>query len=83
MARMINHEVVKHWLAGQAAENHKGTLRSDGDRLYSYNLIIGDTDHDFGLKVVRDYTAPGNHRYHSQTTSCHVGMARMRADLVD
>jgi hypothetical protein len=65
-----NDEVIESWLAGRAASS--GRMRTDGTRLYSYNLMIGERT-DEG-NVVFDYTASGI--YYSQTTSCHVGLAQ-------
>ena len=79
--KVRNHVVVSSWKADKPAVNHKGTLHTDGKRLWSYELQIGDTID--GVKVLRDHTARGRWDYHSQTTSCHVGEARKVADLVD
>ena len=67
---MRNEKVVESWLAGRPASS--GNMRTDGTRLYSYNLMIGERS-DEG-NIVFDYTASGI--YYSQTTSCHVGLAR-------
>ena len=75
-APVVNEKVVTHWLNGLPARNHRTTFHTDGQRLYSYALQIGDTDEDSGFKVLRDHTAKGRWDYHSQTTSCHVGLAR-------
>ena len=48
------------------------TLRTDGERLFSYALCIGITKDE--KKRVWDYTAKGL-GFMSQTTSCHVGIA--------
>lgn len=70
---MRNEQVVKAWTVGKAAKG--GNLRTDGVSLWSYRLQIGDTMLG-GDKVVYDYTAKGSHGYRSQTTSCHVGLAK-------
>ena len=82
MKKVRNRQVVDRWYGGAAATNHTSSLTTDGTKLRSYNLCIGDT-HPSGVKVLRDYTANGNHGFKSQTTSCHVGLARAVADLVD
>jgi len=83
MSRVTNYEVVENWSLGLSAENHRGSFHTDGYRLYSYQLLIGDTCPDSGDKIIRDYTANGKWGYQSQTTSCHVGRARLRADMID
>lgn len=83
MKRVRNDQVVLNWsVSGPPAENHRGSLTTDGMKLFSYRLQIGDTCKVTGKKIVRDYTSPGNWEYHSQTTSCHVGLARRVADIV-
>ena len=81
--RVSNHEVPRQWRNGTAVQSHTGNFWTDGTRLYSYRLCIGDTCPDTGKKILRDYTANGRHPYHSQTTSCHVGRAAPYADIVD
>ena len=81
--RRVNREVASCWAADVPAVNHKGTLTTDGVRLWSYKLLIGDTCPETGVKVLRDYTAKGRHGYKSQTTSCHVGLAARFAHLID
>ncbi len=69
---MRNDKVVRNWAAGKAGS--AGNLSTDGSNLWSYNLLIGTTEE--GRKVVRDYTSGGSHGWISQTTSCHVGLAK-------
>ena len=76
-------EVVESWGNSKPASNHRNSLRTDGLKLWSYELMIGDTCEETGVKVLRDYTAKGKWGKKSQTTSCHVGLARSTADLVD
>ena len=78
-----NHLVPDFWNRGRPAQNHTGCFHTDGDKLYSYSLLIGDTCKETGLKILRDYTAPGRHGFRSMTTSQHVGRARLSADIVD
>ena len=82
-APVKNKDVLASWQIGKPAKNHQGSLTTDGQRLYSYSLQIGDTCAESGQKILRDYSARGNWGYKSQTTSCHVGAARRFADLVD
>jgi hypothetical protein len=58
-----------------------GSFWTDGSDLWSYSLRIGFTDRITGKKVLLDFTAStGN--FTSQTTSKHVGAARMSADVI-
>ena len=54
--RVSNREVPRCWARGVAANSHTGNFWTDGEKLYSYNLCIGDTSKKLG-KVLRDYTA--------------------------
>ena len=72
---MKNAQVVENW--GRNNPASAGNLRTDGENLYSYNLLIGYTTPK-GTKVALDYTARG--KMVSQTTSCHVGLAARNAD---
>ena len=83
-----NHSVISSWVTGTEARNHKGTLRTDGNTLWSYNLVIGYTTHSFTPigahkenKDAIDYTAPSGH-FRSMTTSSHVGRAKAVADRI-
>jgi len=65
---MKNEEVFKCFMKSLDANGLN--VRTDGLKVFSYNLCIGYTDKD-GKKKVYDYTAPsGNFRSH--TTSKHV-----------
>ena len=72
---MKNAQVAECWGRNQPA--HAVNLSTDGDDLYSYNLLIGYTTPK-GTKVALNYTASG--QFASQTTSCHVGLAARNAD---
>ena len=77
MAKSNNTQVVRAWTAGQSAS--AGNLSTDGTSLWSYRLKIG---HNTGSSAVAaDFTAGGG-AFHSQTTSCHVGLARRVADVI-
>ena len=71
---MRNEQVVLAWLWGNAARTQN--LWTDGLKLFSYNLLIGDRS-DCQIRIF-DYTASG--QFISQTTSCHVGLAMREAD---
>ena len=81
MKRTQTWNVAKYWADGEPACNNGAQFWTDGQRLYSYKLQIGDTTD--GLKVLRDHTSAGRHEYHSHTTSKHVGYAKKSADIVD
>jgi len=80
--KVRNDEVVSKWAQGQPAQNHRESLKTDGKKLYSYSLLIGDTCRVTGKKILRDHSSPGFWDYFSQTTSCHVGLAARYADIV-
>ena len=81
MKRTQTWNVARYWADGEAACNNGAQFWTDGQRLFSYKLQIGDTTD--GLKVLRDYSVPGRHEFKSMTTSKHVGYARRVADIVD
>jgi hypothetical protein len=81
MTRTQTWVVPQYWLEGTPAANNGAQFWTDGVKLYSYNLQIGDTTG--GVKVLRDYTKNGKHGFKSMTTSKHVGYARKVADIVD
>ena len=83
MKKVRNSEVVTSWTEGNPAQNHRASFSTDGKSLYSYQLKIGDTCEVTDKKILRDHTANGRWDYRSQTTSCHVGLARHKADLID
>ena len=79
--RTTNEGVVGAWKRGRSAWNSRKTLHTDGRYLYSYRLRIG-TRLNGGATVVGDFTSGGG-EYHTQTTSCHVGLAkRSGVDMV-
>eukprot|EP01051_Picozoa_sp_SAG22_P008241 SAG22_NODE_616_length_8539_cov_5.330213_7_plen_131_part_00 len=79
-----NSYCIHAWLNGIPYKRGKNFryqgLTTDGQDLYSYGLRIGRTG-AFHKKLLYDYTAKGI-AYYSQTTSCHVGLARPYADTV-
>jgi len=76
--RLLNSQVVECWSSGVAGQSYNTNLRTDGNRLWSYNLLIGATVGN--EKVLANYTAAAE--FESQTTSCHVGNARLAASEV-
>ena len=79
--RVCNSSVASSWAEGKPAKNHRGSFWTDGQKIYSYELQIGDTT-PAGAKVVRDYTAKGSYGFQSQTTSCHVGLLRRGKETI-
>ena len=77
--KLQNHVVAEMWGRSRSASNHNGSFRSDGINLYSYNLVIGETNKR-GEKIIHDYTTNGH--YYSVTTSRHVGYGKRHADIV-
>ena len=75
MKPVVNSLVAEAWALGKPAKNHKGTFHTDGKKIYSYELQLGDTSED-GKKIVKDYTANGSYGFRTMTTSQHVGMLR-------
>ena len=77
--RLDNDEVVQAWKQGREGSSHTKNLSTDGIKLYSYSLCIGDTY--CGEKIAVNYTASVG-EFRSQTTSQHVGLAKRTADQV-
>ncbi len=73
MPKLTNSEVINAWTAGQEGVSHTGALSTDGQKLYSYRLVIGDTFG--GEKIALDYTASVG-QFQSMTTSQHCGLAK-------
>lgn len=81
--RLNNDGVIKAWQNGLSARNSRRSLRSVSypngrAELFSYNLKIGERT-KAGAVVVADFTAPAD-GFYSQTTSCHVNLAKREAD---
>ena len=75
MKPVTNALVAEAWALGKPARNHRESFWTDGKRIYSYELQIGDTAEN-NKKVVKDYTAKGSYGFQSMTTSQHVGLLR-------
>lgn len=73
---MKNLHVIKAWNRNEGGG--RGALQTDGNKLWSYRLLIGRTDSE-GNKVLFDYTAKGGHTV-SQTTSTHVNLAKRNSN---
>tara|TARA_Y100000592_G_scaffold35756_1_gene56742 strand:- start:65 stop:391 length:327 start_codon:yes stop_codon:yes gene_type:complete len=79
--RTDNAGVIEAWQGGLSARNHKRTLTSVSypngrAELFSYNLKIGERT-PAGVMVIADFTAPAD-GFRSQTTSCHVNLAKYK-----
>jgi len=82
MNKTTTREVARYWRSGEPACNGTSQFWTDGIKIYSYRLCIGDTTEN-GKKVLKDYSATGRHGFRSMTTSKHVGYARGHAHIVD
>jgi hypothetical protein len=76
---VANRHVIAAWKNGEKAVSGRKCFRTDGIRLYSYQLLIGINVN--GTLHVGDFTAPSG-AFYSMTTSKHVGMARRVANEV-
>ena len=81
MSKYANTEIPRLWTMGQKAHSHTGNFWTDGIKIYSYNLCIGDTIEN-GHKVAFEYRSGTEYGFKSQTTSCHVGRVCSAADLI-
>jgi hypothetical protein len=77
--RTNNSNIPSHWARSQPAHSNNRQFRTDGDFLYSYNLVVGVTVG--GKKILLDYTAAAGH-FRSQTTSQHIGVSRTSANQI-
>jgi len=77
---MKNIQVINAWNKNKSAHanNGRGSLRTDGNRLWSYGLCIGRSDTE-GNKIIFDFTAKGGQTV-SNTTSQHVGLAKRNSN---
>lgn len=79
--KTTNEHVAIRWFRNQSATNHGGTMSTDGNDLYSYNLLIGFTTEQ-GTKILLDYTGKAGH-FRSMTTSTkHISPTRAIAHQV-
>ena len=76
---IANKQVIRAWANGNGASNVN--LWTNGIQLFSYAELIGRTEIN-GAKVVLNHTAPAK-SFISQTTSCHVNLAKSEADAVE
>lgn len=64
---MTNEEVIRNWKHGRPGKSY--SLTTDGSKLFSYRLRIGDTLSK-NRKIIWDYQGT-----HSRTTTTHVRLA--------
>ena len=74
---MNNEKVVENWKLNKEGKSGNGNLRTDGNLLYSYNMLIGITKSD--IKYSLDVTSPN---FYSMTTSQHCGLAKKYSDKI-
>ncbi len=73
--------VGQAWARSVTASNHGGTMRTNGDLLYSYTTVIGYTTVE-GQKVLLDYTAATGNFLSMTTSSKHISPTRAVADVI-
>tara|TARA_Y100001938_G_scaffold4387_1_gene5509 strand:- start:3122 stop:3454 length:333 start_codon:yes stop_codon:yes gene_type:complete len=83
--RTIN-EVIEDFLGGQNGSTANGTLKSVGGKLYSYNLLIANTNpfipinkgeiYDYSINTIEEITG-----YRSTTTRKHIGLIKNAIEL--
>ncbi|MBT5636966.1 MAG: hypothetical protein HOJ16_00110 [Candidatus Peribacter sp.] len=81
MRKTTNENIPYYWEKNQAARNGNGSYTTDGTKLYSYALMIGDTN-EKGEKILFDYRAGTTLGMQSMTTSQHVSKAVLSCDYI-
>ncbi len=79
--KTTNENIPYYWEKNQAARNSNGSYTTDGTKLYSYALMIGDTN-EKGEKILFDYRAGTHFGMRSMTTSQHVSKAVLSCDYI-
>lgn len=74
-----NLHVAESWKNGKPLKSWNGKMKTDGETIWSYNLIIGKTIE--GKKIAYQYQACVN-TFVSPTTSQHVGLAMRYAEEI-
>ena len=74
---MKNSNVVDYFRNNKKAKSSNGNLSTDGQKLYSYNMLIGITKNN--KKLVLDVMSPN---FYSKTTSNHVSLAKNISDEI-
>ena len=78
---MRNDQVVTNWKRSQSGVNGTKSFRTDGNDLYSYNLLIGFTT-KCNKKVLLDYTAKSGYFMSMTTSGKHISPAAGVADVI-
>ena len=73
--------VALNWYRNTASTNHGGTMHTNGNDLYSYNLLIGFTTQQ-GTKILLDYTGKAGWFQSMTTSTKHISPTRYIADEV-
>lgn len=71
-------QVAKAWSEGKPAISTNNNFSTDGNTLYSYNLVIGYKDSE--VSILEDYSASGY--FISHQTSKHVNAAKEYATII-
>jgi len=74
----MNVDVLQAWSEGRMLSS--GNLSTDGQKLYSYHILIGERLPD-GRRAVYDFTSSGLGGV-NVTTSRHVNLAKRCADII-
>ncbi len=73
--KTTNENVALNWSNGIPSTNNGGCFTTDGDRLWSYNTLIGVTS-PTGSKILGDFTASGGEFLSMTTSTKHISNAR-------
>ena len=74
-----NKSVASAW--GLSVRASASNMSTDGQKLWSYDLMIGYTDPTTGGKVLIDYTSKGGQFVSMTTSSKHIAPSRHYADF--
>ena len=74
-----NKDVASAW--GSSRRQSASNMSTDGQKLWSYDLMIGYTDLKTGGKVLIDYTASGGQFVSMTTSGKHISPSRIYADF--
>ena len=75
-----NKDVASAW--GLSRRASASNMSTDGQKLWSYDLMIGYTDLETGGKVLIDYTTKGGRFVSMTTSSKHISPSRIYADFI-
>ena len=69
---MTNEQIITKWLEAKPYKNDKKSLKTDGQFIWSYELLIGRYGYSDDQVVVYNYKGGGDGIYVSHTTSQHI-----------